>query len=72
MNTGAGFPPGPKNFISMFSLWAAVGGDREMGKWCGIKRKRLIEVWLHPQVRPYLSDDNYLGLGNYALLLSEH
>ena len=56
----------------MFSLWAAVGGDREMGKWCGIKRKRLIEVWLHPQVRPHLSDDNYLGLGNYALLLSEH
>ena len=35
----------------MFSLWAAVGGDREMGKWCGIKRKRLIEVWLNPQVR---------------------
>ena len=50
----AGFPPGPKNFISMFSLWAAVGGDREMGKWCRIKRKRLIEVWLHPQVRPHL------------------
>ena len=24
----AGFPPGPKNFISMFSLWAAVGGVR--------------------------------------------
>ena len=43
----AGFPPGPKNFISMFSLWADVGGDREMGKWCGIKRKRLIEVWPH-------------------------
>ena len=35
----------------MFSLWADVGGDREMGKWCGIKRKRLIEVWLNPQVR---------------------
>ena len=24
----AGFPPGPKNFISMFSLWAAGGGVR--------------------------------------------
>ena len=22
-----------------------------MGKWCGIKKKRLIEVWLNPQVR---------------------
>ena len=54
----------------MFSLWADVGGDREMGKWCGIKRKRLIEVW--PRHTYNGIGDNNFGLGKYALLLSEH
>ena len=30
--TGAGFSAGQKNFTSMFSLWADVGGESEMGK----------------------------------------
>ena len=42
----SGLSAGPQKFTSMFSLWAAVGGDSEMGKWYGINTKRLIEFML--------------------------
>ena len=47
---GSRFPLRTKKF---YKYVQSVGGRwwSEMGKWCGIKKKRLIEVWLNPQVR---------------------